>query len=204
MLFLIFIFRSDFWCRTDSIRYRTVAAKCKQSRKTKTTNHEKLSFWFRLSIWSSFRQSCNMGHSSTQLEKILFRHFGFNSGCLRSKHFLAWSKIQNHKGKNPRSQTPRKRCSICSTRWWNDRISFTVSFLYLYEITFVLIFYLYRWLILYILDFVTVQKDVNGMQFYRLRAFHQNFLLDQLTHQWRRLIYHHQKCTAVRQQQVAA
>ena len=84
---------------------------------------------------------------------------------------------------------------------WPD--FFYGKFSYLFEITSVLKFYLNRWLILYILDFVTVQRDVNGMQFYRLRAFHQNCRLDQLTHQWRRLIYHHQKCTAVRQQQVA-
>ena len=72
-----------------------------------------------------------------------------------------------------------------------------------YEVTFFKLNY-YRWLILYILDFVTVQKDVSGMQFYRLRAFHQSCRLDQPTHRWKRLIYHHQKCTAVRQQQVAA
>ena len=61
-----------------------------------------------------------------------------------------------------------------------------------------------HWLILCILDFVIVQNDVSGMQFYRLKVYHPNFLLDQLIHQWRRLICHHQKCTVVRQQQVAA
>ena len=56
----------------------------------------------------------------------------------------------------------------------------------------------------FFLDSATELNADNGMQFYKLKVFHQNFPHDQPILQWKKSICHHQKCTGVHQQQAAA